>query len=112
MKHEHISSEEFKKKIEEGGYVLIDTRTHEEFHSGHIKDAKHIDFHSPTFQMDLMQLDKDLKYLVYCRSGNRSGQAMNMMKFMNFKEVYNLSGGIIDWNENGFEIIKMNQNEN
>lgn len=106
MKHEHINSEDFKKKMEEGEHILIDVRTEEEFHNGHLHEAKLIDFYSPTFQMEIMELDKDKKYLVYCRSGNRSGQAMNMMKFMGFPEVLNLEKGIIDWNEKGFEVHK------
>ncbi|MFC1981553.1 rhodanese-like domain-containing protein, partial [Chloroflexota bacterium] len=76
---------------------IIDIRTPEEFSEGHIENAVNIDFYSETFKEDLDKLDKNKIYFIYCRSGNRSGSAMSVMKNLGFKEVYNLSVGIKEW---------------
>ncbi|HAY35298.1 MAG TPA: rhodanese-like domain-containing protein, partial [Bacteroidetes bacterium] len=60
----------------------------------------------PDFEDALDELDKRKKYLVYCRSGNRSRQAMFLMRDLGFEEVNNLSEGIISWIENEYETFK------
>lgn len=69
--------------------VIIDVRTPGEFASGHLDGAINIDVQSPDFAEQIMQLDKDGDYLVYCRSGNRSGQAISQMSQMGFSELTN-----------------------
>ena len=78
-------------------FVILDVRTPEEFADGHIENAINLDYYSETFRDDLNKLDKNKKYLIYCRSGNRSGKALNIMEELNFREVYNMVGGIIAW---------------
>ena len=78
-------------------FVVIDVRTPEEFADGYIENAINIDFRSETFRNKLNQLDKNETYLVYCRSGGRSANALNIMAELNFKEVYNILGGITAW---------------
>lgn len=90
--------------IEEDSFVLIDVRTLEEYSEGHIKGAVNLDFYKTTFEDDIDELDKRKRYLVYCRSGNRSRQAMYLMRDLGFEEVYNLSDGIISWNENNYPV--------
>ena len=82
-------------------FVTIDVRTPEEFAAGHLENVITIDFYSETFQDELNLLDKSKPYLIYCRSGNRSGQALAIMEELNFREVYNMSGGIIKWKAEG-----------
>lgn len=102
MNHQDINTSLFRQMIEEDSFVLIDVRTIEEFNEGHIKDAVNIDFYKPTFEDEIDEFDKRKRYLIYCRSGNRSRQAMYLMRDLGFEEVYNLSHGIISWNENNF----------
>ena len=71
-------------------FVIIAVRTLEEFVGEHIENATNIDFYSETFMSDLDTLDKNKTYLIYCRSGNRSGRALDIMAELNFKEVYNI----------------------
>ena len=87
-------------------FLIIDIRTPEEFDEGHIEDALNIDFYSDTFKKDLDELDKGKTYFIYCRSGNRSGRTMPIMKELGFKEVYNLSVGIKEWIAEGFPVVK------
>ena len=74
--------------------LVLDVRTDREFAMGHIRGAAQIDFYRDDFREELAKLDANAPVYVYCRSGNRSGQATNMMKSMGFKTVYNLEGGI------------------
>ena len=78
-------------------FIILDVRTAEEFASGYIENAINIDYYSETFRDELNKLDKDKSYLIYCHSGNRSGKALDIMAELNFREVYNILGGIIDW---------------
>lgn len=98
-KYEDIHQEQFVEISKQKDTVILDVRTGSEFASGHIKDAKNInlmDFISFSSKID--QLDKDKTYLVYCRSGNRSGSACQMMAKKGFDKLYNLSGGVNRWN--------------
>ena len=87
-------------------FVIIDVRTLEEFVAERIENATNIDFYSEAFRDELNKLDKNKTYLIYCRSGGRSGKALNIMAELNFKEVYNVSGGIIAWNAEELPTVK------
>ena len=75
--------------------VLLDVRTPSEFAAGHIDGAMNIDFENSSFASEIKKLDKAAPYFVYCRSGNRSGQAISIMKKEGIGNIYELSGGII-----------------
>ncbi len=87
-------------------FVILDVRTPEEFLAEHIEDAVNLDYHSNTFKNELDKLDKNKTYLIYCRSGHRSGNALNIMKGLDFRETYNILGGIIKWKAEGFPTTK------
>ena len=92
-----IELAEFEKKMASEKYLLVDVRTAEEFAEGHIEGALNIDYFSATFSDDISKVGFEIPVLLYCRSGNRSGKAMKIMKELGFKEVYNLEGGIKGW---------------
>ncbi|MBC3757401.1 rhodanese-like domain-containing protein [Hyunsoonleella sp. SJ7] len=78
--------------------VILDVRTDEETAEGIIPKAIHIDiYRGQDFINELEDLDKDKNYYVYCRSGNRSGQACRIMDELGFEHAYNLEGGILEW---------------
>lgn len=106
MIHEHLKIDDFKKKIDEGGYELIDMRTPVEFEAGHLEGARNIDFTHADIQKFIDELDRDKKYLLYCRTGNKSGQTLDIMKEKEFVEVYNMLGGINEWNDEGYDVVK------
>ena len=81
--------------------ILLDVRTPGEFATGTIKGSKNIDFNSRSFEADLSKLDKSKTYLVYCRSGNRSGQALPVFQKLKFAKLYHLDGGIKAWETAG-----------
>lgn len=84
--------------------VLLDVRTPEEFAEGHLEGAVLIDFYDADFAEQLAALDPTVAYLVYCRSGNRSGQAMSVMDDLQFTSAVNVDGGIIAWAAAGLPI--------
>ena len=86
-------------------FVIIDVRTPEEFAEEHIEDAINIDYRSETFQDELSQLDKNKTYLIYCRTGGRSGNALDMMAELDFSEVYNMLDGINQWKAEELPIV-------
>ena len=101
----NMNVSDFSKKITESGVVTLDVRTPGEFMTGHIEGAQNIDFESGSFKSDIESLDKNGTYAVYCRSGNRSGQAVAIMHEAGFHNVYNLEGGVIDWTAQGMALV-------
>lgn len=72
---------------------------------GFIPDAINIDFYAADFQAQLDALDKNVPYVEYCRTGNRTEQAKAIFKALGFREVYNLIGGITEWKAAGYPVI-------
>lgn len=100
-----LPANKFNQALISGGYELIDIRTIEEFNEGHLKNAKQSDFYkTQEFSAYLDSLDKNKKYLIYCRSGNRTNTALQIMKSKGFKNVSDLADGYNSWISNGFAI--------
>lgn len=70
--------------------TVIDVRTPEEFAEGHVKGAKNLDFRAGEFEKALSTLDKDTTYSIYCRSGSRSADAVQLMRNAGFTNVVDL----------------------
>jgi len=100
-----LSVSEFSNKVAEAGVVTLDVRTPGEFNEGHIEGALLVDFQSGNFENEIASLDKSKTYAVYCRSGNRSGQAVKVMSEAGFTNIYNLNGGVIDWANAGKTLV-------
>ncbi len=102
---EKLSIEEFAVKTQETGVVVLDVRTPMEFAEGHLEKAVNVDFQSGSFEVEVSKLDRDVTYAVYCRSGNRSGQAVKQMADLGFKSLYDMDGGVIEWTAAGKPIF-------
>ena len=96
--YKDIPVAEFKELMHKEDAFVLDVRQPQEVPDGTIEGFQMISFGDIDFYDHLKHLDKDKTYLVYCRSGNRSGQACRIMHEMGFERLYNLSGGIIAWN--------------
>lgn len=78
--------------------VVLDVRTPEEYKSGYLGNAVNYNvMDSLAFLNTISTFDKNKKFLLYCKSGRRSGKALVMMKDMGFKKVHHLKGGITEW---------------
>jgi rhodanese-related sulfurtransferase len=97
---EIITAEELKQRLDSGEQLhIVDVREpheREEFNIGGI--------HVPIGDIRAMQVDeledlKDEELIVYCKSGNRSGQACMLLESMGFSNTKNLVGGMMNWRE-------------
>lgn len=107
---ENITSKEayalIQKNKENPHFVIFDVRIAKEFASEHIENAVNLDYYSEIFKDKIGNLDKNKMYLIYCKSGNYSGNALNIMKELDFMKVYNILGGINEWKEEGLPTTK------
>ena len=85
--------------------VVLDVRTPAAFASGHLADAINIDVSGSTFDDEVAALSPDATYVVYCRSGNRSAAAVDRMLDLGFTDLYNMTGGVLDWEAAGGELV-------
>lgn len=97
---QQITVEELKNRMDAGEQVnLLDVREpseREEFNIG----GRFVPLGKITgLQIDEIEDLKDDELIVYCRSGNRSGQAASFLEMMGFKNVKNLTGGMNAWRE-------------
>ena len=102
---EVVSADEFANVIAEPNVVILDVRSPEEFAEGHIEGAENIDINGPDFAGEVAQLDPNVTYAVYCRSGNRSAQAVSVMVDQGFTSLYDLGGGISSWESAGYPVV-------
>jgi len=100
-----IDEAKFDELTKEPNTVILDVRTAVEFSQEKIAGAVLIDIHSSNFKDQVQRLDKSKTYLVYCRSGNRSVKACNIMKGMGFEKLYNLKHGINGWVKNNKPVV-------
>ena len=82
---------------------LVDVRTQEEYTVSHLKDAQNICVTNSDFDEKVKTLDKNKPVYVYCAVGGRSATAAKLLSDMGFTEVYDLEGGITNWEEKNLE---------
>jgi rhodanese-related sulfurtransferase len=95
-----MSVDQLKARLDNGEEIhLVDVREPYEHADFNIGGVLH-----PLGKLQAMDAEpledwKEEEVVVYCRSGNRSGQAALILEAMGFKDVTNLSGGMLDWQE-------------
>lgn len=93
-----IQQARFEKLMKKKNTYVLDVRTPEEYKSGFIGNGINYNVtDSVAFVDTILSLDKNKKYLLYCKSGRRSGKALVMMKNMGFRKVLLLRGGVTEW---------------
>lgn len=97
-----VSAQDFADGLSER--TLVDIRTPEEYSAGHIPGASNIDFYAADFEAQFANYDRNEPLAIYCRSGSRSGQALDILEGMGFTNVVDLAGGIMSWERNGREV--------
>ena len=85
---------------------LIDVRTPEEFESGHLENAVNINIKDAEFESKIGAYDRSKPIYVYCKKGGRSASAANKLKDMGFIEIYDLEGGITNWQDKGKKVVE------
>jgi len=85
-------------------FTILDVRTKGEYDPEHLEDAYNRDFYANDFSEQLDSLDKSRVYLLYCRSGNRSGRTLDLVEELKFDTVYNMLGGITRWLQEDYPV--------
>lgn len=86
-------------------WLLLDLRTPGEIARGQLAGATPLNFNAPDFRTRLEQMDRNQPTIIYCQSGNRSGKALEIMREMGFRNVYDVRGGILAWQAAGFPLV-------
>ena len=83
------------------GLVIVDVRTPAEFREGHLPGAVNMDYFGGPFETQIKSLPKTAPVLLYCRTGNRSGSAYDVMTKAGIGNILHMHEGIIKWQQLG-----------
>jgi rhodanese-related sulfurtransferase len=81
---------------------VIDVREQWEYDEGHIPGVTLIPMNEVPNRLEEIPTDKEV--IVTCRSGNRSGQITDYLRQIGYDNVHNMSGGIIAWEAEGYQV--------
>ena len=90
---------------DESPAIMIDVRTPQEYHGGHIKDTKSMPLGELMNNIDALNEYKNEEIVVVCHSGSRSMMAAQLLVREGFKDVRNLTGGMMIWHRNGYPVL-------
>lgn len=103
----NIAPQEAARFIETARPVVLDIRRPEEYAAGRLAAASlQLDYYAPDFKDQLGKLDKNAHYLIYCRSGHRSGLTLAILRELGFSDVHDIAGGINAWTAAGLPTVK------
>jgi rhodanese-related sulfurtransferase len=99
---QQLTTADFEKGITVKNTQLLDVRTAAEYSSGHIANSLQADWNNQDqFRSRAGHLDKTKPLYVYCASGGRSKAAAQWLRTNGYTEVYELTGGFIQWKRDG-----------
>ncbi|MBL7950366.1 MAG: rhodanese-like domain-containing protein [Flavobacteriales bacterium] len=93
-------------ELAKGDLQLVDVRTPQEWSTGHIEGARHIDWFSDDFKAEVGKLDRKKPVRLYCAAGGRSEEARELLREMGFTDVLDLDGGMGAWKKAGAPVAK------
>jgi rhodanese-related sulfurtransferase len=91
---------------EDQSLQLLDVRTPEEYGVTHLKSSQNICVTTPGFEEKAAKLDKSKPVYVYCKSGGRSARASKILSDMGFTQIYDIQGGITNWQAQDLEVVE------
>ncbi len=102
-----LSPEQFQKLLKENRTIkLIDVRTKEEYEEGHNANAILLPVQELSQEkLDKANIQKEKEVLLYCRSGGRSGRALEMLHSWGYSQAKHMGGGILAWKEKKYPIF-------
>jgi sulfur-carrier protein adenylyltransferase/sulfurtransferase len=102
---EEIAPFEAAQEIEGGDVVLVDTREPHEYQEAHLEGGKLVPPGLLGEEIGEAAPDKSARTLLYCRSGNRSYVAAEQLQRLGYEDVASVSGGILEWQEQGLPVV-------
>ncbi|HAN71747.1 MAG TPA: rhodanese-like domain-containing protein [Actinobacteria bacterium] len=103
---ERVDVARFAEVVASPGVQIIDVRSPEEFAEGHIEGAVNYNVEGSDFATQIAGLDPAATYAVYCRSGNRSQVAVDVMAKAGIAGIFELQTGINDWAGAGQPVVQ------
>lgn len=91
-----IDVQEAKRRLEQGA-LIVDVREQNEYDEAHIPGSRLLPLSE--FAERYQELPKDRPLIMQCRSGARSGRATEFLLGNGYREVVNLAGGILAWED-------------
>ncbi len=104
--YKEVSAEEAKSLVQSRDVLVLDVRTPREFYAGHLEDAKLIPVQQLEARISEIEDHKDKEILLYCRSGNRSTVAAEILRRNGFRKLYNMRHGIREWQQEGYKTVR------
>jgi len=101
-----ISPSQCTQMINHENALILDVRENNEYSGGHIINSLHIPLSSLKTRLADIEKHKTQKVIIACRSGNRSSQACATLRKEGFEQVFNLSGGVMAWENASLPLIK------
>ena len=88
--------------------VLLDVRTPEEYRQANLRGSLLIPLSDLSRRIN--EIPRDRPVLVFCAVGSRSGSAAGLLASRGYREVYNMSDGLVGWYRNGFPLQRGSSN--
>jgi phage shock protein E len=86
-------------RTEHPDLILVDVRTPSEIAQGKIEGAREVDYRADDFRERIQELPRDTGIALYCRTGNRSAGAADIMRELGFTQLFVLEGGYTEWSK-------------
>ncbi len=99
-----LTPQDASKLIDDASFTILDVRTIDEYKASHIMRAIVIPVQELQKRISEIEHLKDKKVLVYCRTGNRSKKALQILQQNGFSQLYHLEKGISFWIKEGFKV--------
>jgi rhodanese-related sulfurtransferase len=109
--YREITAKEGKAMLDDRQVLLLDVRTPREHYTAHVPGSRLIPLHQLQQRLTEIEDYKDKPVLVYCRSGNRSTVAAEILVKHGFKKIVALRHGILEWEKEGYKILKGSSGE-
>lgn len=105
--YKNVDSKTFAEAMKQEGAQLIDVRTPEEYRMYNIEGFELVNVHDKDFEKIIQKFDKSKPVLVHCKAGVRGEKAAQIFIDNGFTDVVNLDGGLMAWEADGMEVVKV-----
>jgi|LJSS01.1.fsa_nt_gb rhodanese-related sulfurtransferase len=99
-----VSPAEVFRRLQDTSVLLVDVRTPAEFATGFIQGARLLPLQELARRLHELEPYRHKTIIAYCRSGNRSARATQLLQQHGFR-VFNMSGGILEWQQRGYPLV-------
>ena len=101
-----VSPMELSRLVNHEQAVLVDVRSNEEFAAGHIAKSRNVPLDEIESQSKKLEKFKKRPIVLICGSGNKTGKAAAQLRKMEFDKLFQLSGGLVEWQKESLPLEK------